>query len=115
MFCDCRGITFNRTPAQVINILTQHPSGKGLFFPEGADVNTHDLCYLHVPAKLVGTSAHSHHVFRYLRRPERKDQHPGGLRPDGSWRRDLAFTAAQAGQAGDQLRTTAAVRCLIAL
>jgi hypothetical protein len=32
---DIRGITFNRTPAQVINILTQHASGKGLFFPEG--------------------------------------------------------------------------------
>jgi hypothetical protein len=39
---DIRGITFNRTPAQVINILTQHPSGKGLFFPEGLNgkINT---------------------------------------------------------------------------
>ena len=37
--CGCRGITFNRTPAQVINILTQHPSGKGLFFPEGASIH----------------------------------------------------------------------------
>lgn len=39
---DIRGITFNRTPAQVIHILTQHSSGKGLFFPEGLNgkINT---------------------------------------------------------------------------
>jgi hypothetical protein len=64
---DRRGITFNRTPAQVINILTQNPSGKGLFFPEGA-LSFHQpvgppipcalCCDWHISTVLIGTAAH---------------------------------------------------------